>query len=127
MGSPWESWNAQRYIVHTRRHQELTDFVEYRTKEILKRLGHRGYLAEFDEYNVTYEWNDSCHCHPSMRQAKFPARWLFAETWEEDVDAEVANQKAKQRAIELKNQQLQEQQEREKFEKLKAKFEPAKV
>lgn len=127
MAGAWDSWNAQRYIVHTRRHLELTDFVEYRTKEILERLGHRGYLAEFDEHNVTYEWNDSCHCHPSMRQATFPADWIFAEDWESKVDAEIAKQKAKQQAIELKNQQLQEQQEREKFEKLKAKFEPAKV
>lgn len=116
------AWDAERYAFITQKHSDLTDFVESRTTAILKRLGHRGWLSEFDEYNVTYEWNDSCNCHPSLRQAKFPADWIFAEDWEAKVDTEVAKQKAKQQAVELKNQQIKEEQDRKQYEKLKAKF-----
>lgn len=122
MNSPWDSWNAQRYSVHTRRHQELTDLVEYKTTEILKRLGHKGWLKEFDESNVTYEWNDSCHCHPSYREARFPANWIFAENWEQLVDEEKVRQKVVLDAKEKSNREIQEREERERYEKLKVKF-----
>lgn len=117
------AWDAAKYAFITQKYSDLTEFVESRTTAILKRLEHKGWLKEFDEHNVTYEWNDSCHCHPSYREARFPANWIFAENWQELVDAEVAKQKAKQQEIELKNQQIREKQEREQFEKLRAKFE----
>lgn len=117
------AWDAERFLFITQKHSDLTEFVESRTTKILKRLGHQGWLSEFDEYNVTYQWNGSCHCHPSYKEAKFPAEWIFAEDWETRVDAEVMKQKTAIAIRESREQQLRERQERKDFERLRAKFE----
>lgn len=116
------AWDAERFLFITQKHSDLTEFVESRTTEILKRLGHKGWLLKFDEYNITYQWNGSCHCHPSYQEATFPADWICAKDWEIKVDAEVTNRQAKERAVELKNHQMREQQERKDFERLQAKY-----
>lgn len=117
-----ENWNVNRFIVHTRRHEELTDIVERRTTEILQRLKHRGWLKEFNEYNVTYEWNGSCHCHPSYEQTTFPSEWIFADDWEKQVDVVLAKQEAKRRADDAANQAIKERQERQQLETLQQKY-----
>lgn len=110
-------WNAARFTHHMRFHQELTNIVEQRSKEILERLGKHGWLKDYDEYNVTMERNSSCHCHPDYREFTFPADWLFAEDWQKQVDAVVAKEKADHDAAARKNAEIKERQDREEFER----------
>ncbi len=115
------NWNAQRYAVHTARHDELTDFVRTRTAEILKILepDKQAWLEEFDSYSVKYEYR---HYYDEYRIESFPAEWLFAEDWKEQVTKVVQEREAKALVMKQKNQAIKEKQEREDYERLRAKY-----
>lgn len=116
------NWNQTRFANHMRFHQELTDIVENRANEIIKRLGKRGWVKEYDEWNVTMAYNNSCHCHPQDAEFTFPADWIFAEDWEAKVDAIVAKEKAEKDATARRNQAIKEEQEKKELARLQSKY-----
>jgi len=117
--------NHERYRAATRRYEELAAWVEVQAKPIIARRypKHRAWVKEFDEGSVTLEFNDSCHCHPSYHELRFPAAWLFDPEWEKRVDEELMREQAAKDAVERRNQAIREKREQADYLRLKAKYE----
>jgi hypothetical protein len=100
----------------------MMQHAEHRTEQILKRMKHRGWLKQADEYGATIEYNGACHCHPEPKEFRLPAEWLFAEDWEVKVDEYMRQLEAKRLAAEVEIDKIRQAQKRKDYERLRAEF-----
>lgn len=115
-----QTW--ERFLVLTRAHAEMMQYVESRAEQILKRMKHRGFLKSADEYGAVIKYNGACHCHPEPKEFTLPAEWLFAEDWQAKVDEYMNKLEAKRLAAEAAIDRRRQAEEREDYERLKAKY-----
>lgn len=120
--APTPEWTHGQFVVLARLHADMTQQAERRTEQILKRMKHRGWLKQVDEYAATVEYNGACHCHPEPKEFRLPVEWLFAENWEAKVDEYMQQLEAKRLAAEAETDKILQAQERKDYERLQKKF-----
>ena len=104
------------------------DSLKQRAEDIACVVCPRQYgIYSLDEEDVTYQYNNSCGCHPEEAHGYFPSAWLFDPDWkikwEEKKKLDKEREERYEAEKKAKVQRYTEERERQMFEQLKKKFE----